>query len=94
MQLKYLKNIIPPLDGIQKIASSSWSPNGKRLAVCTADRVISKKLEKSLFASIGYIFIRRKWGPKGQVCDESNGKSKGFFQLKNKPRALPMWSER
>ena len=39
MQLKYSGNLIPPVDGMQKIAAIAWSPNGKRLAVATADRV-------------------------------------------------------
>lgn len=40
MQLKYSKNIQPAVDGMQKISALSWSPNGKKLAVSTADRVL------------------------------------------------------
>lgn len=37
MQLNYWKNIIPPVDGMQKISSICWSPNGRRLAVVGSD---------------------------------------------------------
>ena len=40
MQIKYWKNLQPPIDGMQKISSITWSPNSKRMAVATADRVI------------------------------------------------------
>ena len=39
MQLKYYKNLMPAIDGMQKVSATAWSPNGKKLAVCTADRV-------------------------------------------------------
>lgn len=39
MQLKYFGNLIPPVDGMQKISSIAWAPNGSKLAVCTAERV-------------------------------------------------------
>lgn len=39
MQLRYSSNLIPAVDGMQKIASVSWAPNGKKFAVATADRV-------------------------------------------------------
>jgi len=39
MQLRYWKNIAPAVDGMQKIAAVTWSPNGKKLAVATSDRV-------------------------------------------------------
>lgn len=41
MQLKYTGNLIPPVDGMQKISSIAWSPNGKKMAVASADRVDS-----------------------------------------------------
>lgn len=31
---------MPAQDGMQKISSVAWSPNGIRLAVCTADRIV------------------------------------------------------
>lgn len=40
MQLRYAGNLIPPVDGMQKISSICWSPNGKKMAVASADRVI------------------------------------------------------
>jgi hypothetical protein len=39
MQLKYNKNIVPAVDGMQKIQTLAWSPNGQRMAMCTTDRV-------------------------------------------------------
>jgi intraflagellar transport protein 172 len=40
MQLKYFQTINPPSTGILKVTAICWSPNGKKLAVCTADRVV------------------------------------------------------
>jgi len=40
MQLRYWKNVAPAVDGMQKIAAVAWSPNGKKLAVATSDRVL------------------------------------------------------
>ena len=40
MQLKYLKSITQPTDGPNKVTALCWSPNGKKLAVCTSDRVV------------------------------------------------------
>jgi intraflagellar transport protein 172 len=40
MNIKYWKNLHQPVDGMQKIAALAWSPNSKRYAVATADRVI------------------------------------------------------
>lgn len=40
MQIKYWKNLQSPIDGMQKISSMCWSPDSKRLAVATADRVV------------------------------------------------------
>jgi len=39
MQLRFHGNLIPPVDGMQKISSIAWAPGGKKLAVCTAERV-------------------------------------------------------
>jgi intraflagellar transport protein 172 len=40
MQLKYLQSITQPSDGIVKVTAICWAPNGKKLAVCTTDRVV------------------------------------------------------
>jgi len=40
MQLKYAKNIQAAVDGMQKISALAWSPNGKKMAISTADRII------------------------------------------------------
>ena len=40
MQLKYAQNIIPAVDGMQKISAITWSSDGKKMAVATADRVV------------------------------------------------------
>ncbi|KAB7506029.1 Intraflagellar transport protein [Armadillidium nasatum] len=40
MNIKYLKNILPPQDGAAKITTLAWAPNNFKLAVATADRVI------------------------------------------------------
>jgi intraflagellar transport protein 172 len=40
MQLNYWKNICPPVDGMQKISSICWSPNGRRMALVGSDRVV------------------------------------------------------
>lgn len=40
MQLKYYQTILQPTTGIMKVTAVCWSPNGKKLAVCTTDRVV------------------------------------------------------
>lgn len=40
MQLRYSKNLQSAVDGMQKISAVAWSPNGQKLAVSTADRVV------------------------------------------------------
>ncbi|CAL4073000.1 unnamed protein product, partial [Meganyctiphanes norvegica] len=40
MNIKHLKNILPPQDGAAKITAVAWSPNNVKLAVATAERVI------------------------------------------------------
>jgi intraflagellar transport protein 172 len=40
MQIKYWKNLQQPIDGMQKISALAWSPDSKRYAVATADRVV------------------------------------------------------
>ena len=40
MQLKHLQSITQPSDGIVKVTAICWAPNGKRLAVCTTDRLV------------------------------------------------------
>jgi WD40 repeat protein len=40
MQLKYYQSILQPSTGITKVTAVCWSPNGKKLAVCTTDRIV------------------------------------------------------
>ena len=40
MQLKYLKSITQPTEGVNKVTAICWAPNGKKLAICTSDRVV------------------------------------------------------
>lgn len=40
MQLRHLKSIMPPTDGMCKVTALAWSPNNRRLAVVTVDRVV------------------------------------------------------
>ena len=40
MQLKHVQSITQPSDGISKVTALCWSPNGKRMAACTTDRVV------------------------------------------------------
>jgi intraflagellar transport protein 172 len=40
MQLKHLKSISQSTNGISKVTACCWAPNGKRLAICTTDRVV------------------------------------------------------
>lgn len=40
MQLRHLKTIMPPAEGICKVTAICWSANNKRLAVVTVDRVV------------------------------------------------------
>ena len=40
MQLRHLKTIMPPIEGICKVTAITWSPNNKKLAVVTTDRVV------------------------------------------------------
>jgi intraflagellar transport protein 172 len=40
MQLQHLQSITPASDGILKVTALCWAPNGKRMAVCTTDRVV------------------------------------------------------
>ena len=39
MQLRYSTNLIPPVDGMQKVSAIAWCSSGKKFAVVTADRV-------------------------------------------------------
>jgi len=41
MQLRYLKNLQPAVDGMKKISSIAWSDNGMRLAICGSDRIVN-----------------------------------------------------
>lgn len=40
MQLRHIKSVTPPNEGVVKVTALCWSPNGKKLAVCTTDRVV------------------------------------------------------
>lgn len=40
MQLKYIESLTQANPGCVKVTAVSWSPNGKRLAICTTDRVV------------------------------------------------------
>eukprot|EP01041_Mallomonas_annulata_P001132 gene1132-2194_t len=40
MQLRHLKALTPPNEGMVKVTALCWSPNGKKLAVCTTERVV------------------------------------------------------
>jgi len=40
MQLRYSTNLIPPVDGMQKVSAIAWCSSGKKFAVVTADRVV------------------------------------------------------
>ena len=40
MQLRHLKPIMPPADGMCKVTSVCFSPNNQRLAVVTVDRIV------------------------------------------------------
>jgi intraflagellar transport protein 172 len=40
MQLRYLKNLNPPADGMSKVNSISWSGNTTRLATVGADKIV------------------------------------------------------
>ena len=41
MQLRHLRSIAPSTDGPNKVVSLAWAPNSARLALATADRVVS-----------------------------------------------------
>eukprot|EP00658_Telonema_sp_P-2_P017711 TRINITY_DN16903_c0_g1_i3.p1 TRINITY_DN16903_c0_g1~~TRINITY_DN16903_c0_g1_i3.p1 ORF type:complete len:1394 (-),score=437.87 TRINITY_DN16903_c0_g1_i3:63-4244(-) len=40
MQLRYLKTVHPPQEGIAPITACTWSPNTKKLAICGVDRIV------------------------------------------------------
>jgi intraflagellar transport protein 172 len=40
MQLRHLKTIHQPQEGIAKVTAICWSPSNKKLAVVTTDRVV------------------------------------------------------
>jgi intraflagellar transport protein 172 len=40
MQLRHLKTLQPPGDQIARVTALCWSPNNKRLAASTSDRVV------------------------------------------------------
>ena len=41
MQLRHWKSAAPATDGINRVTSLCWSPDGKKLAVATMDRVVT-----------------------------------------------------
>ena len=40
MQLKHVQSVTQPSESIAKVTAICWAPNGKKLAVCTTDRVV------------------------------------------------------
>lgn len=40
MHLKHIESLTQPTNGITKVTAVCWSPNGKKLAICTTDRVV------------------------------------------------------
>jgi len=40
MQLRHLKTVVQPGDGMAKVTAICWSSNNKKMAVCTIDRVV------------------------------------------------------
>ena len=40
MQLRYIKTSLPPVEGICKVTAIAWSPNSRRMAVVTMDRIV------------------------------------------------------
>lgn len=40
MQLRYLKTLMPPQEAIAPITAITWSPNTRKLAVCSIDRIV------------------------------------------------------
>ena len=40
MQLRHLKNALPATEGMSKVTAIAWSPNNRRLAVVTVDRIV------------------------------------------------------
>ena len=41
MQLNYISSLTQHSPGCAKVTAVCWSPNGKKLAICTTDRVVS-----------------------------------------------------
>ena len=41
MQVRHVRSVLPATDGPLKVSAISWSPNSTRLAIATADRVVS-----------------------------------------------------
>lgn len=40
MQLKYVETINQATPGINKVTALCWAPSGRKLALCTADRMV------------------------------------------------------
>ena len=41
MQVRHERNVAPSCDGPNKVVAACWSPNSLRLALATADRVVT-----------------------------------------------------
>ena len=41
MQVRHVRSVLPATDGPLKVSAICWSPNSTRLAIATADRVVS-----------------------------------------------------
>lgn len=40
MHLKYQRSLLQSSDELTRVTAICWSPNGKKLAVCTTERVV------------------------------------------------------
>ena len=40
MQLKHMSTLMPATQGMIKVTAVCWAPNGKKLAVCTTERLV------------------------------------------------------
>ena len=40
MQLRHINNVLPASEGLCKVTAIAWSPNNRRLAVVTVDRIV------------------------------------------------------
>ena len=75
MQLKHLQSITQPSDGIVKVTALCWAPNGKRLAVCTTDRVVQ------MFDEDGVRKDKFSTKPADKVCPHLHSSNKYKLHL-------------